>query len=330
MPVPRFLLSALLCCASLASSSDLRQVGMVNLPGSPGFAQLAFANGMLLLTHTGASTVDVFDPVRRRLVAQITGLRSPCAVAVDDRGGRVYVGDRGSNSIAVVSTDGWKVIDSIPLPGSPDGLLWDGADMLYWADAGAGTVSLLDLRTKQTTARVEVGGTLRHMVLDSTRHLVFATLQDVHQIIAIDPQLKIVSRFTLQASQPTGLLYDPQYRELYVAVRYAVLAISPDTGAEIDRVAAPAGVDALWLDSGSHTLYAASEGSLLAMHANGRLSAGEEITPQIKAHSVAFDPGRRLVLLPGGREGKSKLLMLRPMTPNAPPGTAQDTEAAVR
>ena len=56
---------------------------------------------------------------------------------------------------------------------------------------------------------------------------------------------KVINRFTLNASQPTGLVYDPQYHELYVAVRYAVLAISADTGAEIDRVAAPAGVDQL-------------------------------------------------------------------------------------
>ncbi len=56
-------------------------------------------------------------------------------------------------------------------------------------------------------------------------------------MIAVDPELKIVGRFNLNASQPTGLIYDPQYHELYVAVRFAVLAISADSGTEIDRVA---------------------------------------------------------------------------------------------
>ncbi|MGA7462106.1 MAG: hypothetical protein WBW69_17885, partial [Candidatus Korobacteraceae bacterium] len=59
----------------IASASDLRQIGIVNLPGSPGFGEMAFANGMLLLAQPGASAVDVFDPVKRRTIAQITGLQ---------------------------------------------------------------------------------------------------------------------------------------------------------------------------------------------------------------------------------------------------------------
>jgi ABC-type uncharacterized transport system permease subunit len=108
-------------------------------------------------------------------------------------------------------------------------------------------------------------------------------------------------------------VYDPQYKELYVSVRFAVLAISADTGTEIDRVPAPAGVDALWLDPQSRTLYAASNGSLLMMQAKGRLTAADEIATDVKGHTVAYDAAKRLVLLPGGREGKSKVLILRPM-----------------
>jgi DNA-binding beta-propeller fold protein YncE len=328
MRVPRILIVAVVLCVA-ASASDLRQIGMVNLPGPPGFGEIAFANGMLLLAHPGANALDVFDPTRRRVVAQITGLQSPRAVAVDEKAGRVYVADHGSKSVAVIAIDGWKVIDSVALPGSPDNLLLSGDGRLYWADADAGSLSLLDLRTKQDVARIDLGGTPRDLAMDSARHLVFATLQDVHQIVVVDPQLKIVNRFTLNASQPTGLVYDPQYHELYAAVRYAVLAISADTGAEIDRVAAPAGVDSLWLDAESRTLYAASEGSLLVMQAKGRLSKAEEITTAgVKGHAVAYDSEKRMVLLPGGNQGKSKLLILRPMAPNAQPGT--DTDARVR
>jgi ABC-type uncharacterized transport system permease subunit len=142
------------------------------------------------------------------------------------------------------------------------------------------------------------------------------------------PQLKIVNRFTLNASQPTSLIYDPQYNELYTAVRYAVLAVSADTGAEVDRVAAPAGVDSLWLDPDSRTLYAASEGSLLVMQAKGRLAKTDELlTAGVKGHTVVYDAEKNIVLVPGGSEGKSKLLILRPMTPNAP---TNDTDARVR
>lgn len=327
MRTPR-IFAALLLCVALAGASDLRQIGMINLPGPPGFSGAAFANGMLLLTHPGASSLDVFDPVRRRIVAQITGLQLPHGIAVDDKGGKVYIADHGSNSIAVIATDGWKTVDSIALPGSPDNLALIGDGELYWTDADAETLAVLDLHTKQDMAQVALGGRPRDLALDGQRNLVFATLQDAHQIVALDPQLKVVSRFTLNASEPTGLIYDPQYNELYVAVRYAVLAISADTGAEIDRVAAPAGVDSLWLDADSRALYAASEGSLLVMQAKGRLTKVDELaTAGIKGHIVAYDAEKQMVLVPGGSEGKSKLLILRPMTRNA---QQEDTDARVR
>ena len=66
--------------------------------------------------------------------------------------------------------------------------------------------------------------------------------------------------------------------------------------------------------SRKRTVYAAGGGSLLVMHANGRLSAAEEIDTGVKGHTVAYDADKKLVFLPGGRESKSKVLILRPMT----------------
>ncbi len=321
MRVPRLIFSILLLSGWLFAASELRQIGMVNVPGAPGFVDLAFCNGMLLMTHPGASALDIYDPGRRRVIAQVTGLQSPRGIAADEQGGRVYVADHDSKSIAVIATDGWKVVDSIRVPGNPDALQLDGAGKLFWTDADAGTISLLDLHTKQDVAQTDVGGTPRDLAYDSAHKNLFMTLQDVHQIVGVDANAKVVTRFTLNASQPTGLIYDPQYHELYVAVRSAVVAVSADTGAEIDRVAAPPGVDSLWLDAQSHTLYAASEGSLVTINAKGRLSAAEEIIPQIKGHVVAFDADKNMLLLPGGREGKSKLLIFRPMAPQGEAGS---------
>ncbi len=328
MRIFRFLFSVLLVCGSLVAASDLRQIGMVNVPGSPGLASLLLPWHVVDGPHgrIGGTCFDRFTVGHRRVI----GLQSPRGIAVDEQNGRVYVADHGSSSIAVVATDGWKVVDSIAVPGAPDAVLLDGAGKLYWTDADAGTLSLLDLHTKQDVARTDVGGTPRALVLDGQRKIVYATLQDARQVIAVDPELKIVGRFNLNASQPTGLIYDPQYHELYVAVRFAVLAISADSGTEIDRVAAPAGVDRLWLDPQSHVLYAASEGSLLTVNAKGRLSAADEITTDIKGHTVAYDADRNLVLLPGGREGKSKLIIFRPMMRQGQPDAAEPDDARVR
>ncbi len=318
----------LLVSAPALFSSDLRQIGMVNIPGAPGFGEMAFANGMLVMTHSGASAVDVFDPARRRVIAQITGLQSPRGVAVDESSGKVYIADHGNHSIAVVTIEGWKVSDTIPLQGSPDNLLLNQGK-LYWTDADNGTISLIDLATKQNVSTVDIGGMPRELALDTGRDVVFATVQDLHQLVAVDPQLKIVNRYNLDASQPTGLVYDPQSQELFVAVRFAVVAINAATGAEVNRVAAAAGVDALWLDPQSRMLYAASDGSLLMIHADGHLTIADEIATEVKGHTVAYDAAKRLVLLPGGREGKSKVLIFRAMSSNQQPDN-ENTRPPVR
>ena len=333
MRVPRVIvvITALLLSIPAAwSASQLRQIGMVNLPGSPGFGEVAFAKGMLVMTHPAASAVDVFNPARRRIVAQISGLQSPRGIAVDEQNGKVYIADGGDDSIAVITTDTWKISDTIPLQGSPDQLLlYAGGEQILWSDTVAGTISLVDLKTKQTTSTVQVGGTPRYLASDPDRQIFFVTVQDRHEIIAIDPQLKITARLNLNASQPTGLVYDPRVGELYVAVRFAVLAVNAQTGTEVNRVPAPGGVDRLWLDPESRTVYAAGGGSLLMMQANGRLSAAEEIPADVKGHTVAYDADKKLVLLPGGRESKSKILIFKPITPGQPSATDENVQLRV-
>ena len=80
-------------------AAKLREIALLDIPGRPGFETLAFAKGFLVMAHNGASTVDVFDPAKRRFVAQISGIVSARGVAVDDGASRVYIADAGTNSI---------------------------------------------------------------------------------------------------------------------------------------------------------------------------------------------------------------------------------------
>jgi DNA-binding beta-propeller fold protein YncE len=114
------------------------------------------------------------------------------------------------------------------------------------------------------------------------------------------------------ASEPTGLALDEQRRLLYVAVRYAVLALNADTGAEQARIPAPGGTDALVLDPGGNLLYAAAgDGSVLAIDLN-RNVVDHELPTDVKGYSIAYDPAHKMLFLPGGREGRSKMVILSP------------------
>lgn len=296
------------------SQRALRQLGMIDLPGIPGFDQMAMAKGKLLITHTAAGTLDVVDPAKRRVVAQVVNLQSPRGIAVDQQNGKIYVAQAGNNSIAVISFEGWQVAGVVPLQQPPTKLLLDDSGTrLYWASAQSNALSILDLTTRVNIGSTDLGGRPGGMAWDQERGVAFVTLQDQSEIVAVDPKLQMVNRFKLNASQPTSILYDARTRRLYVAVRYAVLSISDQDGTEANRVAAPAGVDGLWLDAESRTLYAAAPGSLLVTRADGaRLSSVDEIPVDVKGHTVAFDAESKMVFVPGGREGRSAMMLLRP------------------
>ena len=307
-----------LALLSVDSTAQLRQIGMVDIPGRPGFDSMAFAGSYLLIAHRGANAVDIFDPRLRRLKTQITGMADPRGIAVDETAGRVYIANAGSNSLAVLSTSDWKLADSISLQRSPDALLLAGG-RLYVANQLEDSVTIVDPEQRRELATLELRGRVQHMLLDPVTNLIFASLEQPGQVVGFDAGQRIAKRYQLTASQPTGLALDAKGRRLFVAVRSAVLALDADSGAELARLPAEAGIDSLWFDDGRQLLYAAATDGSVKLIATGgdRFLSQYELKTQVRGHSIAYDPSRRIVYLTGGREGRSKVVILKTLETQA-------------
>lgn len=299
-----------------AGAPHLSTIAMIDLPGRPGFDAIVFANHLIVASQTDANAIDIFDPKLRRLVAQITNVPSPGSIAVDTKNNRLFVGTANS-TIDIVSCEDWQVKDSFHIDASPD-VLAISADgvRLFVGDKRNNTISAVDTSLRKTIAVAELGGRPEAIVLGDAG-LIYATVEDQALIVGIDPQMKIVSRFKLEASLPTGLVYDGPARRLYVAVRSAVLAINADNGAEVARVPAPRGVESLAFDPAAHLLFAAGGGSVEAMSTTGGLTSLDELLADVKGHTLVYDPSRQLLFLPGGREGGSKMLIVKDIVPGA-------------
>jgi hypothetical protein len=65
-------------------------------------------------------------------------------------------------------------------------------------------------------------------------------------------------------------------------------------------------------------LYLASGGGYVTTYRTSgpSLVLVDEIHADVRGHSVAYDPARRYLFLPGGREGRSNLLILKPLDPD--------------
>ncbi|HEV3315671.1 MAG TPA: YncE family protein [Candidatus Angelobacter sp.] len=296
------------------TDAKLKQVAMIDLPGDPGFSQVAMANGQVVITRPETNTVEIFSPVKRRVVARISQIDNPRGIAVDDAGGRVYIAMAGSNRIAVVKTSDWQVEKLIPVQHVPEKLLWVAeTKTLYVSSVRDRVLTVVDPLGGVEKVTLEMNALPQDMLYDPSRHQLLVSLQDLNQVVALDSSDKIVESFKLAASEPTGLALDEGHRCLYVAVRYAVLVLNADDGSELARIAAPGGTDTLILDSADNLLYAAAgDGSVLAIDLT-RNKIDHELPTDVKGFSMAYDPSHKMLFFPGGREGRSKLVILKPV-----------------
>ena len=318
----------LLLAAAFGKTSGLRQLAMVYIPGNPGFQAVGFVDGHLIISHSGDSTVDIFNVKMRRVEARMK-MEKPRGIAVDKKGGKVYAADAGAKNIAVISTRTWKVEKNIPVQLAPGALaLSPDGRTLYVGNTGDQSVSAIDPSTGKEAVTVPLGH-VDAMVYDPARNVLYATLEDQTQVAVLDPGLKVLRRYPLAASQPSALVLDQQARRLYVAVRDAVIALEADSGHEAGRVAAPMGVDSLWLDSGSGKLYATSsnEVDVIRVH-GGQFASEDQLTLTVRGHGIVFDPDRKLLLMPSGHEGRSLVLILNPVGPQ--PGLQAPSQALIQ
>jgi YVTN family beta-propeller protein len=315
----------ILSCVVGGHAAKLRQVAMIDLPGDPGFHQVAVANGQVVISRPAINTIEVFSPVKRRLIARISQVEDPRGIAVDDRGLRVFVALAGSNRIAVIDSKTWQVEKLIPVEHRPEKLLWvPQTGKLYAASRLDRTLSVVDAKLGAETDTIELNALPQDMLYDPARQALLVTLQDLGEVAAIDSSNRIAGRFKLEASEPTGLALDSAHRRLYVAVRYAVLVLDADTGAEIVRLPAPGGTNTLVLDPGGSQLYAAGgDGSVLAIDLAHNV-VDHELPTDVKGYSLAYDPAQQMLFMPGGREGRSKMVILRPIAPGEPGVEAAD------
>lgn len=318
----------------LQPAAKMKQIAVIDLPGKPGYDSIAFANGMLLMSHSSADTVDIFDPVKRRLVAQVQGVSEPRGIAVDPQAELAYIAGHGANNITVLNTHDWSVKGVVGLKHAPENVLFvPGTGSLLVSNPVNRSVSVVSTdslgKKDAELAVIDVQGRPQQMAWDPAQRVAYLAIEDRAEIAVVDPthtDSAILKRIPVHASQPTGVVFDSAARKLYVAVRYAVLQLDPENGAEISRAAADAGTDTLWLDPDSKVLYAAAgDGTVNVYGVAGLLQAQNEFRADVRGHAIAFDPATHMMYLGGGREGKSKILIMRP-TSIAPAQQAQTAE----
>lgn len=167
-----------------------------------------------------------------------------------------------------------RIRATIPTGTKPDAAAYDPATRTIWImNPGSGDITVVDAASARVLATVQVGGSLEMGEADG-RGRMYVNVEDKNELAVLDTRTRtVIGRFQLDGCDgPTGIAVDARDKEIVSACGGSAVAI----------VSAP-------------------DGRQIAKLPIGRGADG-----------AAFDPVRKVALVPAGRDGNLTVIRLGP------------------
>ena len=196
----------------------------IGLPPGAHPISLANATGFVYVAEFGRRVVGVLGGFPLALQSEIQVGANPVNLAALPSGSKIYVVNRGDNSVTVVSTADNNAVATIPVGSSP---VWavpsaDGS-RVFVVNQGSGTVSLIDATSDSVIATLTVGASPNYAVFDARNQRVVVTNPGSNTVSVINadptsPAFKNVTNVAV-GSNPVSVTALADGTRLYVANR---------------------------------------------------------------------------------------------------------------
>lgn len=209
------------------------QLAAVALDGITGHEVVASADGQLAFVPifgnsgvgkpgTDGSVIRVVDLKKQAVVGTVDfgkGVRPHCAV-IGPKSKLLYVTTELENSISIIDPKTFQTTGSIPTGQAESHMLAISSDEKkgYTANVGPGTVSVLDLETKQTLKIIAVAKNIQRIAISPDNKWVFTADQTKPQIAVIDTAKDEVVKWIGLPGNGYGTAVTPDGRWLVVAL----------------------------------------------------------------------------------------------------------------
>lgn len=216
-------------------------------------------------TQPGGNTITVIDLKARLAVGEISlgDYTRPHGIQ-RGKSGRFYVTTDFPAALLVVDGPKRKVLNAIPLPGKLPHMVELSADerQAWTADAGSGTVTVVDLRARRVRGQIEVGGVPMGLALTPDEKTLFVATRTTNMVVAVDAVTNRVRRNIGVPGMPVRLAYAPDSHLLFVTLIETgeVAALHGRTLLEVKRVAAGARAEGILADPRGGFLYVSAQG----------------------------------------------------------------------
>ncbi|MGH7938944.1 MAG: YncE family protein, partial [Bryobacteraceae bacterium] len=194
---------------------------------------------------------------------------------------------------------------------------------LFVSDESGGVETVIDVRTNERIATIEMGGEVGNTQYDPASHFIFACVQTGNELVEINPQTdKIQARYPLPGSEhPHGFFIDAAHRKAYIACEGNNKLIVFNMQTHLVEKAFPVGdgPDVLAFDRGLELLYVACESGVVSafQYGDNQLRKIGEIKVGPNSHSVSLDPKTHRIYFPlRNVKGHPLLRIMAPIAPN--------------
>ena len=261
---------------------------------------------LLFIAHLGSSAVVVFNLKTDRVLTAVQDVPSVHGVLAVPALDEVFATATGQDTLYALSERSLRITARVPAGVYPDGMTYvPSMQRLFVSDEAGGTETVVDVRSNRRVATIPLGGEVGNSQYDAVSGLVYADVQTLNEVVAIDPrQDRIVHRYRLPQScrHDHGLLLDAPARLGFIAcdgnARLLVVELPDLRVLSVHKTGRYP--DVLAFDPQWKILYVASESGVVTMfRLEGRelrLAGRAMLAPE--AHSVAVDPKTHRVYFP--------------------------------
>lgn len=225
------------------------------------------------------------------------------------------------NTVTAFDIRTHQVLAQIPTGINPDAILFEPySKKIITCNGKSFTLSIIDPENNQLLDSIAVGGKPETAVTDASGNL-WVNIEDKNEIVQISTKtFRIINRFSLPASSPTGLAYDSKYKRLFAGCDKKLVVLDAFTGITIAQVPIGAGCDGVAFDQDLQIIYTsngvAGTLSVIKQQDANKYVHLQDLTTQTSARTITIDPVTHWVYLPAasfepptpGTSGRGKMI----------------------
>jgi YVTN family beta-propeller protein len=218
---------------------------------------------------------------------------------------RVYASATGTNELAVIDDQSLKIVARVPAGDYPDGIAYASKEnKIYVSDLRGRSDTVIDAKTNQRIATIQLGGGAGNSQYDRTSDRIFVTVDGREELAEIDPNSdQVAARYPLTGCKGShGLLIDSEHRMAFAACEEnsKLVVFDLETKKATATLSVGADPDVLAFDSALNRLYVSAESGIISIfdeRDRGLVKVGEGHFAA-NAHTVAVDPRTHRVYFP--------------------------------